>query len=238
MLTLHLTPDVQARPLLWIMEELSLDYEMVLYEAPSPERPRAFALQRLHPLGMAPIVLHDNASIACATAIIDYLLDTFDATHTLHPAHEDESRAAHQFWLRHAQEHAPPHTGDESARAVHWRPVVGFWAQALGEREWVVGDNLQAADIVLYEAIIRAKQMGLTAPHPVLNAFIERCQRRPAWQRAQARCATVASMVSHRAPQTNLSAKALIEVLRQHFIEFEQSLPGADRGDAHGVPLP
>ena len=58
------------------MEELGLDYELVIYDRDAATLRAPDALSRLHPLGKAPILQAKDSIIAESSAIIEYVIET------------------------------------------------------------------------------------------------------------------------------------------------------------------
>jgi len=51
---------------------------------------------------------------------------------------------------------------------------------------WILGEHFSAADVLLGTSAFYVQQFGLISGDAVLGAYVERCQARAAWQRAQA----------------------------------------------------
>ncbi|KAI1380484.1 hypothetical protein F4677DRAFT_407004 [Hypoxylon crocopeplum] len=76
---LHYMEDSGSQQSLWLLEELGIDYDLVLHKR---ERGRAAAvLKDTHPLGKAPqLVTASGRVIAERSAIAFYLIETYDTT--------------------------------------------------------------------------------------------------------------------------------------------------------------
>ena len=57
----------------------------------------------------------------------------------------------------------------------------------VGAGPWVMGGRFTAADVLLGSSVNFMRQFGLLGERPVLNAYLERCLARPAYQAALAR---------------------------------------------------
>jgi glutathione S-transferase len=64
---------------------------------------------------------------------------------------------------------------------------LGYVNQSLAGKEWLVGDQLTGADIQM--SFVGEAASGRTdrAKYPHMEAWVARCQARPAYQRALAR---------------------------------------------------
>jgi len=77
--TLHHLNDSQGQRVLWLLEELGIEYNLVLYKRIDGRSPPE--LKKIHFMGKAPIlVTADNRAIIESSAIITYLLQTYDTT--------------------------------------------------------------------------------------------------------------------------------------------------------------
>jgi glutathione S-transferase len=52
--------------------------------------------------------------------------------------------------------------------------------------DWILGPRFSAADVLLGTGAWYLAKFGLVQDEPVLKAYVERCERRPAFQRANA----------------------------------------------------
>src|SRR5690554_3331551 len=103
-LTLHHLERSRSHRILWLFEELGLDYEMVTY-ARNPKTMRADpALRAIHPLGKAPIVSDGDIVVAETGAIIEYVLEHHGAGR-LRPAGDGDGADAreYRFFLHYAE---------------------------------------------------------------------------------------------------------------------------------------
>ena len=76
-IVVHHLNNSRSQRVLWMLEELGLDYEVKRYER-NPETMRAPAeLRQIHPLGKAPIVTDGDLVLAETGAVIEYLVDKY-----------------------------------------------------------------------------------------------------------------------------------------------------------------
>jgi glutathione S-transferase len=69
-LTVHHLNNSRSQRIVWLCEELGLDYELVKHQR-NPETQRSpESLQRAHPLGKAPTIGHGGRAIVESEAII------------------------------------------------------------------------------------------------------------------------------------------------------------------------
>ena len=77
LLTVHHLNNSRSQRILWLLEELGVDYDIRLYQR-DPNTSRAPAeLKTIHPLGKSPVIEDGDMIVAETGAIIVYLLDKY-----------------------------------------------------------------------------------------------------------------------------------------------------------------
>ncbi len=212
MLTVHHLEHSRSQRILWLLEELGVDYEIKAYKR-DPETSLAPPDMRdVHPLGKAPMISDGDITIAESGAIIEYLMDTYDDGR-LRPAAGTPERRMWTYWLHYAEgsfmplmilsliigriETAKmPFFVKPIARGIAGKVRQGYldqnvkrhldWMEStLKESTWFTGENLTAADIQMSFALEAAEvRTDLNSEYPKLAEFLERIRARPAYQRA------------------------------------------------------
>jgi glutathione S-transferase len=185
---------------MWLCEEMGLPYEVKVVSYP----PSAQYLA-LHSPGSVPYLEDDTAGVALAesVAILLYLANRYGPTplmpardapqlaRVLHLAEFGEATiGAGMNPLLAAQFMAPEaDKGNWSVRAQRTRLEGAFkyLGDMLGEHEFVAGAALTLADVSVAPALGLCRVVGLPLPEK-LDAYRQRLQARPAYQRAQVRC--------------------------------------------------
>jgi glutathione S-transferase len=73
------------------------------------------------------------------------------------------------------------------------RKRLGELQDALGSRQWLVGDSFTVADLMMSSVLKGAASPGVLDDFPVLSAYRARCFDRPAYRKAiDDQCATIA----------------------------------------------
>ena len=197
MIVVHHLNNSRSQRILWLLEELGLEYELVKHQRDAASNLAPPSLEAVHPLGKAPVVVDGDAVLIESGAIIEYLARKYgggrlwpadgtpEALRHLQLMHYAEGSAMLPLMLklyasRLGDAAAPlrPRIDGEIARHLGWLDGL------LEGREWFVGRALSAADVQL-SFVIQAGRMlhGLDA-QPRLAAFLERSRGRPAFQRA------------------------------------------------------
>lgn len=213
MLTVHHLEKSRSQRVLWLLEELGLDYAIVRYPR-DPKTMRAPPeLRQIHPLGKAPVVVDGDNTLAESGAIIEYLVDRYDAARTLAPSPGTPEHLRYRFWLHFAEgslmppllvalifqrvKQAPmPFFAKPIARNIAEKIMstfatpqlqlqLDYMESELAQHAWFAGDDFSAADIQMsFPLEAAAGRIGL-GQRPRLQAYLERIQARPAYLKAQ-----------------------------------------------------
>src|SRR5258708_40050411 len=74
MITVHHLNNSRSHRVLWLLEELGVDYEVKHYKREASLRAPA-ALREVHPLGKSPTITDDGKTLAESAAILEYLVE-------------------------------------------------------------------------------------------------------------------------------------------------------------------
>jgi glutathione S-transferase len=102
MITVHHLDNSRSQRILWLLEELGLDYEIKFYKRDPKTRLAPPELTKIHPLGKAPIVTDGDVTVAESGAIIEYLVGRYDDGSLL-PAEGTRERLNYTYWLHYAE---------------------------------------------------------------------------------------------------------------------------------------
>ena len=106
-ITVHHLNDSRSQRILWLLEELGLEYEVKRYER-NPETMLAPAsLREVHPLGKSPVITDEELTIAESGAIVEYLVERY-GNGRLAPKSETSERLRYTYWLHYAEGSAMP----------------------------------------------------------------------------------------------------------------------------------
>jgi glutathione S-transferase len=211
-ITVHHLDNSRSQRVLWLLEELGLDYEVKEYKR-DPKTIRApESLKAVHPLGKSPVVeLEDGTVLAESGAIIEELLERF-GNGRLRPALGTDEHRRYLYWMHYAEgslmppllvklvidrvRNAPlPFFIKPIAKAIASKvdegftdPEIGkqmaFMESELGKSRWFAGDELTGADIQMSYPVQAALARGGAAErYPRLAAWLEAVQSRDAWKR-------------------------------------------------------
>jgi len=210
MLTVHHLENSRSQRILWLLEELGVDYDIKRYGRDKQTSLAPPELLDIHPLGKAPVITDDGVTVAESGAIIEYLVNKYNAG-TLLPEAGTPERMAYTYWLHYAEGTFVPLMlmalimGRIEAAPLLVRPIakgiagkvrssylnpnikrnLDFMEATLAESTWFCGERLTAADVQMSFAVEAAEvRTDLTANYPHLAAFLDRVRARPAYKAA------------------------------------------------------
>lgn len=212
MVTVHHLENSRSQRILWLLEELGVDYELRRYARDPKTGLAPQSLEAVHPLGKSPVITDDDLTIAESGAIVEYLVDKYDDG-TLLPLDGTAERRAYTYWLHYAEgtfmplmivalilgriETAPmPFFIKPVARGIvakvrdgyldrNVNKNLAFMEAALSGADWFSGDTMTAADIQMSFSVEAAEVRSRLDPdYPQLKNFLDRIRTRPAYQRA------------------------------------------------------
>ncbi|KJZ05859.1 MULTISPECIES: glutathione S-transferase [unclassified Halomonas] len=111
MIVVHHLENSRSLRIVWLLEELGVDYEIRQYARDQKTMLAPAALKQVHPLGKSPVITDEDAGsrvVAESGAIIDYLLRRFDTEHRLWPEPSRADTTDFVFWMHHAEASAMP----------------------------------------------------------------------------------------------------------------------------------
>jgi glutathione S-transferase len=212
MITVHHLENSRSQRVLWLLEELGLDYDIERYARDPKTMLAPPALRKVHPLGKSPVLTDGALTIAESGAIVEYLIDRYGAGRLI-PPHGTPERLRYTYWLYYAEGSAmsplllklvferlakgpTPAVVRPVIRRVAHRAVSGFidpqialhldyMESELGTSPWFAGKEFSGADIQMsFPLEAAAARGGLDSSRPRLFDFLQRIHDRPAYRRA------------------------------------------------------
>ena len=98
MLTVHHLRISQSERIVWLCEELGLDYELKLYDRRADNRLAPDDYKALHPMGIAPVITDGALVLGESGAIAEYIDRKYGGSQ-LSPGPDDADFADHLFYL-------------------------------------------------------------------------------------------------------------------------------------------
>ena len=197
MIKVHHLNNSRSQRVLWLLEELGQDYEVVPYQRDAATMLAPPALRAVHPLGKSPVIEDDGVLVAESGAIVEYLIERHGKDGLAVPS-DPASRRAYQYWLHFAEGSAMTplllklylsRMGEAAAPVIARvdQQIAGLLAYVEGalDTPYFLGDALSGADIQMSFPLEAAAARGGLGDHfPRLSAYLARIHDRPAYQRA------------------------------------------------------
>lgn len=197
MLTVHHLNNSRSQRVLWLLEELGVDYQIKRYQRDAETNLAPPELKEVHPLGKSPVITDGDRTIIESGAIIDYIVRRHGGGR-LAPAPGTDEHEQYLQWLHYAEGSAmlpvmlKLYTSRLPDGGAALQPRVtseldnhlGYMNKALDGVDWFVGNTFSAADVQLSFVPQVARLLYTLEPFPNLSAFLERIEARPAYRRA------------------------------------------------------
>lgn len=212
MITVHHLNNSRSQRVLWLLEELELDYNIEFYQRDAKTMLAPQSLKKVHPLGKSPVITDGSTTLAESGAIIEYLAEKYGEGRFT-PARDSRNYPLYRYWMHYAEGSAMPPlllklvfdslTGPNMPLIM--KPAAGliaygvkkkyidpqinlhleFMEGELSKRKWFAGGSFSAADVQMSFPLEAAQARDcLNDKHPALQNFLARIHDRPAYQRA------------------------------------------------------
>lgn len=187
MLTLYHSPGELSQRMVWLLEELQADYELIITPFPKADGSGADP-RNPHPHGYTPALLHDGQLVTETGAIALYLTDLFPQAEVGVPV-GDPLRGAYVSWLFYQVGMTEPLVNMKAAKLLdHFAPyarlndvMMAHLEHTLATQPYMLGERFTAVDILYMDLFLRVR--ALLGPSAAIDAYLARADR-PARQRA------------------------------------------------------
>jgi glutathione S-transferase len=212
MITVHHLNNSRSQRVLWLLEELGVEYEIKKYQRDAVTMLAPPELMRVHPLGKSPVITDGDITVAESGAIVEYLVEAYGQGRFI-PAPGSPQRRQCTYWLHFAEGTAMPPLlmklifdrikstkmpffAKPIAKAIadnvlssfvgpNLNRQLDFMEAELGKTEWFAGAEFSVADIQMSFPLEAAQQRaGLNASRPKLMEFLKKIHARPAYKKA------------------------------------------------------
>ncbi len=199
---LFFVPNTRAHRPRWLLEELGVPFTLVKLD-PSKGENKTPDYLALNPTGHVPTLVDDDGTVIFESAAIClYLADKFPEK-GFAPKIGSPDRGRYLQWVVYSMSELEPQV---AAVGYHTRiyaeekriPAAAELGRtkfvdcakiltgALAGKQFLVGDRLTAADVMIGGVLGWAKMLGMLEPHPELMAYTKSLTDRPAFKAARA----------------------------------------------------
>lgn len=212
MLTVHHLNNSRSQRVLWMLEELGLEYDIRRYQRDPKTMLAPPELKAVHPLGKSPVLTDDELTLAESGAILEYLVERYGAGRFAPAPGLTPARLRYNYWMQYAEGSAmPPLLLKLVAARIGSAPMpffakpiarriaatlqssfidpqlklhLGFIEGELERYEWFTGNDFSAADVQMSFPLEAAAQRAGAKDMPHIRDFLQRIHGRSAYQRA------------------------------------------------------
>ena len=197
MLTVHHLGRSQSERIVWLCEELGLDYALVRHQRDPNTMLSPPALKALHPLGAAPVIEDEGVTLAESGAIVEYILAKYGAGRLAYGAQAAEF-PGYLHWLHFANGtlqaamgrcfmlsrlNAPPEQPMAAAIRGRLDRALRYLDQRMAVSPYLAGAEFTAADIMTVFSLTTMRlfyPLDLS-PYPAIPVYLQRIGARPAY---------------------------------------------------------
>ncbi|MCG3810145.1 MULTISPECIES: glutathione S-transferase [Psychrobacter] len=214
MLHLHHLANSRSFRIIWLLEELGVDYQLTCYERNKAYR-APDSLKKINPLGHAPMLEVNDRVLIESGFIIEYLIKHYDSEKQFKPADDNEAAwEAYTFWLHFSEASVMPplvmrlvftkvveqspmlikpvsksirNQVEKNMISKSLDAILAMMEQHLQDNHWFAGAEFSAADIQMHLAVVGANAgTGLdSSKYANILIWLKRCEERDAFKRAE-----------------------------------------------------
>jgi len=201
MITIYHLDTSRSERIVWLMEELGLEYELELFQR-NDNGSAPDALRKIHALGKAPVIRDGDTVLAESGAIVDYIVHRYAGDRlAVAPAAADYAR--YIYWFHFAEgslmsllilalvlSRVPEADASPVRTRVleRMKQTLAFIDSELAQATYFAGATFSAADVMMtfpFTTMRHFLKYDL-APYANILAYLQRIESRPAYQKAMA----------------------------------------------------
>ena len=197
MLKIYHATGTRGFRVLWACEELGVPYEIVPVDF-APEYRATPEWRAVSPLGKVPVMLDGDMKMFESCAMMQYVLDRHDDGR-LQPASDDPTYAHYLQWcwfaeatfarplgeiVNHRREFKPELDAVVAEMKGRATACVAMIDAALGDRPYLLGDTMRAADLSICYTMRGYRRMVTETLPATAQAYFDRVTALPSYARA------------------------------------------------------
>lgn len=190
MLIFHHAKQTRSFAVLWLLEELGIEYELRTVDLRGPRE----AYRRIQPHGKVPAVVHDGVAVTERAAITIHLCDAFPQA-GLAPPVGDPRRGPYLSWLVFNDAVFDPGVGAHFMKWQYDPATIAFGRfdvtldhleRTLAAQPYLTGEAFTAADVQVGAMLWWTMDVFRAYPErPAFRAYCDRVTARDAFRRAR-----------------------------------------------------
>lgn len=212
MITLHYLENSRAQRILWLLEELGIEYEVKHYYRDKVTQLAPAALKKVHPLGKSPVITDGEVCVSESAAIVEYLIDKYGKGKLI-PSDDEQAMLKYREFMHYAEgtimpflvftlifnkiKEAPmPFFVKPIAKMIANKTLQGFVTpnvtsnldyleKQVAATGWFAGDTITGADFMMsFPLEAAAMRINLKIDYPNLAQYLDSIHTMPSYQRA------------------------------------------------------
>ena len=202
MIKLHHLNKSRSKRIIWLLEELEVEYEIVAYQRDAITFLAPAELKQIHSLGKSPVIEDDGLIIAESGAITEYLINKYNLTFNdtaLAPIKDSKDYVQYLQWLHFAESSAifplllkmfitkdgcvTNFINDYADSEVN--KVIAYFNESLANKRYLVGDTLSGADIMMSFIVEIIDQNGQLNQYENIQRYAQLLATHSAFKKAQ-----------------------------------------------------
>jgi glutathione S-transferase len=198
MIEVHHLNNSRSQRVLWILEELGVQYTVIRYERDAKTMLAPPELKKIHPLGRSPVIRDGDFVLAESGAIVEYLAEKYGAGRLTPPRGTREFETC-RYWVHYAEGSLMMQLlvkiylerVGEPAKALlervngAVRMHLAYIEESLGSSQFLTGSTLTVADVQMsFPLEVSVAQGMLSDGQSRLQALLARLHERPAYKEA------------------------------------------------------
>ncbi|PSW04387.1 glutathione S-transferase family protein [Photobacterium lipolyticum] len=197
MIKLHHLNKSRSKRIIWLLEELGVNYQVVPYQRDSVTFLAPPELKSIHPLGKSPVIEDDGLVIAESGAITQYLIEKH-AAGQLSPEKGTQDYVEYSQWMHFAESSAIlplllkmfiAKDGCETNFLADYAEaetakVMSYFNQSLQGKRYFVAEKLTGADIMMSFIVEILHNNGAIDNFPNIAVYAKQLETHPAFHKA------------------------------------------------------
>jgi len=202
MIKLHHLNKSRSKRIIWLLEELEVDYEIVPYQRDATTSLAPAALKAIHPLGKSPVIEDDGLVVAESAAITEYLINRYTNEFNdlaLAPKTDTKEYVEYLQWLHFAESSAilplllKMFIGKDGCETNFMsdyadseiNKVLTYLDQSLAGKQYLVGGILSGADIMMSFIVEIIAHNGRLAEFKNIERYAAQLASHPTFVKAE-----------------------------------------------------
>jgi len=197
MITLHHLNKSRSKRIIWLLEELGVDYQIKPYLRDSVSFLAPPELKSIHPLGKSPVIEDDGIIISESGAITDYLIEKYGQG-KLAPQRGSRAYVEYSQWLHFAEGSAMlpllmkmfvAKDGCETNFLAGYADaetakILTYFDQSLAGKTYLVDEQLTGADIMMSMIVEMLANNGAIEAFGNIKRYAKQLASHEAFQKA------------------------------------------------------